>query len=168
MSQFFLQQYPPKSTHNRSECELFGSYVSLDCPSPPAPPACSTDARRDPQVSTNCRLLLDLQSNYDDILSNIFLIIRSFFLFLPFHYSFDSYNLILCAGWLIRFRSHSYFSVIFSFVSFFSLEQIRSMVITGASQSILEDVVHGMGVERTKYSDVDKLTSTGRFVTGTP
>lgn len=46
-----LQVYPPKSTSYRSECELFGSYVSLDCPSPPAPPSGPADARRDPQVS---------------------------------------------------------------------------------------------------------------------
>lgn len=51
MTEFFLLQLnPPKSTSFRSECELFGSYVSLDCPSPP-PPVSSTDARKDPQVS---------------------------------------------------------------------------------------------------------------------
>lgn len=49
----FLQLYPPKSTSYRSECELFGSYVSLDCPSPPAPPSGAVDTRRDPQVSAN-------------------------------------------------------------------------------------------------------------------
>lgn len=45
-----FQLYPPKSSSFRSDCELFGSYVSLDCPSPPAPP-CPTDIKRDPQVS---------------------------------------------------------------------------------------------------------------------
>lgn len=47
-----MQLYPPKSTSSyRSDCELSGSYVSLECPSPPGPPACLTDSRRDPQVS---------------------------------------------------------------------------------------------------------------------
>lgn len=45
-----FQLYPPKSSSFRSDCELFGSYISLDCPSPPAPP-CTTDIKRDPQVS---------------------------------------------------------------------------------------------------------------------
>lgn len=48
---FFQQLYPPKPTSYNSECELSGSYVSLECPSPPGPPACLTDSRRDPQVS---------------------------------------------------------------------------------------------------------------------
>lgn len=51
---FFQQLYPPKPTSYNSECELSGSYVSLECPSPPGPPACLTDSRRDPQVSCTC------------------------------------------------------------------------------------------------------------------
>ncbi|ETN61024.1 hypothetical protein AND_007331 [Anopheles darlingi] len=39
------------STPYRSEYELSGSYVSLECPSPPGPPACGPDGRRgDPQA----------------------------------------------------------------------------------------------------------------------
>ncbi|GAB0087497.1 NACHT domain-containing protein [Sergentomyia squamirostris] len=41
--------YPPKATSYQSECELSGSYVSLECPSPPGPPACLPESRRDPQ-----------------------------------------------------------------------------------------------------------------------
>ncbi|XP_050087114.1 uncharacterized protein LOC126572104 [Anopheles aquasalis] len=41
----------PASTPYRSEYELSGSYVSLECPSPPGPPACGPDGRRgDPQA----------------------------------------------------------------------------------------------------------------------
>lgn len=38
----------------RSECELTGSYISLECPSPPGPPPQSflDNSRKDPQVST--------------------------------------------------------------------------------------------------------------------
>lgn len=49
-SQFQLQLYPPKASSFHSEGELSGSYVSIECPSPPAPPVCITDVRRDPQV----------------------------------------------------------------------------------------------------------------------
>ncbi|XP_055525587.1 uncharacterized protein LOC129718641 [Wyeomyia smithii] len=60
--------YPTKSGHHqqqqqqqqhqittptsfRTEYELSGSYVSLECPSPPGPPAClASDSRRDPQA----------------------------------------------------------------------------------------------------------------------
>lgn len=46
-----LQLYPPKASSFHSEGELSGSYVSIECPSPPAPPVCITDVRRDPQVN---------------------------------------------------------------------------------------------------------------------
>ncbi|XP_058464840.1 uncharacterized protein LOC131438680 [Malaya genurostris] len=55
--------YPTKTNQNhqqhqittptsyRTEYELSGSYISLECPSPPGPPACLTsDSRRDPQA----------------------------------------------------------------------------------------------------------------------
>lgn len=47
---FHLQIFPPKTTGCRSECELSGSYASLECPSPPGPPVCLPESRRDPQV----------------------------------------------------------------------------------------------------------------------
>ncbi|XP_037946372.1 uncharacterized protein LOC119678555 isoform X2 [Teleopsis dalmanni] len=34
----------------RSECELSGSYASLECPSPPGPPICLPETQRDPQA----------------------------------------------------------------------------------------------------------------------
>ncbi|XP_053698530.1 uncharacterized protein LOC128745481 [Sabethes cyaneus] len=68
--------YPTKSSHHqqqhrittptsyRAEYELSGSYVSLECPSPPGPPACLTsDTRRDPQA----RLARYLKTLYTEL-----------------------------------------------------------------------------------------------------
>ncbi|XP_065074702.1 uncharacterized protein LOC135698583, partial [Ochlerotatus camptorhynchus] len=51
-------------TSYRTEYELSGSYVSLECPSPPGPPACLTDNnRRDPQA----RLARCLRNLYTEL-----------------------------------------------------------------------------------------------------
>ncbi|KAL5282564.1 hypothetical protein ACFFRR_005584 [Megaselia abdita] len=55
--------FPPKTTGCRSECELSGSYASLECPSPPGPPVCLPESRRDPQA----RLSTYLKTLYSDL-----------------------------------------------------------------------------------------------------
>ncbi|XP_058812360.1 uncharacterized protein LOC131676943 [Topomyia yanbarensis] len=51
-------------TSYRTEYELSGSYVSLECPSPPGPPAClASDSRRDPQA----RLIRYLKTLYTEL-----------------------------------------------------------------------------------------------------
>ncbi|XP_055908357.1 uncharacterized protein LOC129943132 [Eupeodes corollae] len=55
--------FPPKTSSCRSDCELSGSYASLECPSPPGPPVCLPESRRDPQA----RLSTYLRTFYTDL-----------------------------------------------------------------------------------------------------
>ncbi|KAI9578222.1 hypothetical protein GQX74_015108 [Glossina fuscipes] len=42
--------FQPRSTPYRNDCELSGSYASLECPSPPGPPSAMPEAQKDPQA----------------------------------------------------------------------------------------------------------------------
>ncbi|XP_052889099.1 uncharacterized protein LOC128297490 [Anopheles moucheti] len=54
----------PATTPYRTDYELSGSYVSLECPSPPGPPACGPEGRRgDPQA----RLANYLRTLYNEL-----------------------------------------------------------------------------------------------------